>query len=137
MGHPIPLFDQPHFSLITRQLLFSAAFIIIGFNASAFAVLSRVFASRSGLLPDKRSVQQIDRLFNLEAGLMISVAMLVCGMAIAVFTFWQWSLTNFGELNSFVYVRLVVSSATLLILGAQLGFMMFFLGMLNLQRRSP
>jgi glycosyltransferase involved in cell wall biosynthesis len=119
-----------------HTLVFSAALIVIGFNATAFAVLSRVFASRVSLLPDKRSVQQIDRFFNLETGLMIAGAMLASGAAIAVFTFWQWSLTNFGPLHSFAYVRCVVCSATLLILGSQLAFGIFFLGMLNLQRRS-
>jgi glycosyltransferase involved in cell wall biosynthesis len=119
-----------------HTLVFAAALIVIGFNATAFAVLARVFASRAGLLPDKRSVQQIDRFFNLETGLMIACAMLASGIAIAVFSCWQWSLTNFGPLNSFVYVRLVVCSATLLVLGSELAFGMFFLGMLNLQRRS-
>jgi glycosyltransferase involved in cell wall biosynthesis len=118
-----------------HTLVFSAALIVIGFNATAFAVLSRVFASRVGLLPDKRSVQYIDRFFNLEIGLMVSGAMLALGVAIAVFSFWQWSLTNFGPLHSFVYVRLVVCSATLLILGSQLTFGVFFMGMLNLRRR--
>jgi glycosyltransferase involved in cell wall biosynthesis len=120
-----------------HTLVFSAAFIVIGFNATAFAVLSRVFASRVGLLPEKRSVQQIERFFNLEIGLMIAGAMLLLGVGIAVFSFWQWSLTNFGPLHSFVYVRLVVCSATLLILGSQLAFGMFFLSILNLQRRYP
>jgi glycosyltransferase involved in cell wall biosynthesis len=120
-----------------HTLVFSAALIVIGFNATAFAVLSRVFASRAGLLPEKRSVQQIDRYFNLEIGLIIAGTMLALGIAIAVFSFWQWSLTNFGPLHSFVYVRLVVCSATLLILGSQLAFGMFFLSILNLQRRFP
>jgi glycosyltransferase involved in cell wall biosynthesis len=119
-----------------HTLVFSAALVVIGFNAAAFAVLSRVFASRVGLLPDKRSVQQIDHFFNLEIGLLIAGAMLASGIAIAVFSFWQWSLTNFGPLHSFVYVRLVVCSAMLLILGSQLAFGTFFLGMLGLQRRS-
>jgi glycosyltransferase involved in cell wall biosynthesis len=119
-----------------HTLVFSTALIVIGFNATAFAVLSRVFASRVGLLPDKRSVQQIDHFFNLEIGLLIASAMLASGIAIAAFSFWQWSLTNFGPLHSFVYVRLVVCSAMLLILGSQLAFGTFFLGMLGLQRRS-
>jgi glycosyltransferase involved in cell wall biosynthesis len=119
-----------------HTLVFAAALVVIGFNATAFAVLSRVFASRAGLLPEKGLVQQIDRFFNLETGLIIAGAMLALGIGLAIFSFWQWSLTNFGPLHSFLYVRLVVCSATLLILGSQLGFGMFFLGMLNLQRRS-
>ena len=119
-----------------HTLVFSTALIVIGFNATAFAVLSRVFASRVGLLPDKRSVQQIDHFFNLEIGLLIAGVMLASGIAIAAFSFWQCSLTNFGPLHSFVYVRLVVCSAMLLILGSQLAFGTFFLGMLGLQRRS-
>jgi hypothetical protein len=59
-----------------HTLLFAATLIIIGFNATAFAVLSRVFATRAGLLPEKKSVRQIERLFNLEVGLLIACAML-------------------------------------------------------------
>jgi glycosyltransferase involved in cell wall biosynthesis len=119
-----------------HTLLFAATLIIIGFNATAFAVLSRVFATRAGLLPKKKSVQQIDRIFNLEAWLLIAGAMLLLGFGIAAFSFWQWSRLNFGEPHSFLYVRLVICSATLLILGAQLAFGIFFLGMLNLQRKT-
>jgi glycosyltransferase involved in cell wall biosynthesis len=119
-----------------HTLLFSATLVIIGFNASAFAVLSRVFATRAGLLPEKKSIQQIDRFFNLETGLLIAAAMLLLGLGIAAFSFWQWSRSNFGELNAFLYVRLVICSTTLLTLGAQLAFGIFFLGMLNLQRRT-
>jgi glycosyltransferase involved in cell wall biosynthesis len=119
-----------------HTLLFAATLLIIGFNATAFAVLSRVFATRAGLLPEKKSVGQIERLFNLEAGLLVASAMLLLGLGIAGFSFWQWSRINFGELHSFLYIRLVICSATLLILGAQLAFGIFFLGMLNLQKRT-
>ena len=119
-----------------HTLLFAATLIIIGFNATAFAVLSRVFATRAGLLPEKKSVRQIERLFHLETGLFIACAMLLLGLGIAGFSFWQWSRINFGELHSFLYIRLVIFSATLLIVGSQLAFGIFFLGMLNFQKRT-
>jgi glycosyltransferase involved in cell wall biosynthesis len=116
-----------------HTLLFSATMIIIGANASAFALLSRTFAAKTGLLPGNRSLEWINRSLSLEMGLVIAAIMFLAGMVIAVISFYLWSQTGFGELNSARYVRLVVCSTTLLILGAQLGFTFFFLALLNLK----
>jgi hypothetical protein len=119
-----------------HTLLFSATMIIIGTNAIAFAVLSRAFAAKSGLLPKNKPLEWIDRSLSLETGLVIAAIMFLLGILIAVISFYLWSQTGFGELNSARYVRLVVCSTTLLILGAQMGFAFFFLEVLNLKRRS-
>jgi glycosyltransferase involved in cell wall biosynthesis len=120
-----------------HTLLFCAALIVIGFNASSFAVISRVFAASSGLLPERKSLEWINKSGVLEKGLMLSGIMFAGGLGIAILSFYLWGRTGFGELNSFFYVRLVVSSITLLILGAQLSSTLFFLGIMNLQRRTP
>jgi hypothetical protein len=119
-----------------HTLLFSATMIIIGANATAFALLSRTFAAKTGLLPGNKSLEWIDRSLSLEMGLGIAAIMFLLGIVIAVVSFYLWSQTGFGELNSARYVRLVVCSTTLLILGAQLGLTFFFLGVLNLKRHS-
>jgi hypothetical protein len=69
-------------------------------------------------------------------GLAIATLMFLLGLAIAGLSLFLWSQTGFGELNSGRYLRLVVCSTTLLILGAQLGTTFFFLGILNLKRDS-
>jgi glycosyltransferase involved in cell wall biosynthesis len=119
-----------------HTLFFSATLIIIGANATSFALLSRTFAAKSGLLPRNKPLEWIDQSFSLETGLAIATLMFLLGLAIAGLSLFLWSQTGFGELNSGRYLRLVVCSTTLLILGAQLGTTFFFLGILNLKRHS-
>jgi glycosyltransferase involved in cell wall biosynthesis len=116
-----------------HTLFFSATLIIIGANATSVALLSRTFAAKAGLLPRNKAVEWIDRSFHLETGLAVATLMFLLGVAIAGLSFFLWSQTGFGELNSGRYLRLVVCSTTLLILGAQLGTTFFFLGLLHLK----
>jgi glycosyltransferase involved in cell wall biosynthesis len=118
-----------------HTLLFAALLIIVGFDAAAFALLTRVFASSAGLLPSKPILSKFNERVPLEGGLLVSGALLLFGLALAGYAFFRWSTVNFGALDSRVFVRLVVSSTTLLALGSQIALGTFFLSILNLGRR--
>jgi glycosyltransferase involved in cell wall biosynthesis len=118
-----------------HTLLFASLLVIVGFDAAAFALLTRVFASSAGLLPSKSILGKFNERVTLEGGLLISGALVFFGLLLAGYAFFRWSSVNFGHLDSRIFVRLVVSSTTLLTLGAQMALGTFFLSILNLARR--
>jgi glycosyltransferase involved in cell wall biosynthesis len=119
-----------------HTLLFAAALIIVGFDAVAFALFTRVFAASAKLMPARSVLNRLNEQLTLEIGLLGSALFLGAGIILAGVAFFRWQSTNFGALDAGVFVRLVVSSTTLLILGFQMAFGTFFLSILNLQRRG-
>ena len=119
-----------------HTLLFASLLIIVGFDAIACALLTRVLAVSMGFLPAKPILTRLNERVTLEIGLLISGILLVCGFALAAYAFFRWSAVSFGALDSRLFVRLVVTSTTLLTLGSQIGLGTFFLSILNLQRRK-
>ncbi len=118
-----------------HTLLFASLFVIVGFDAVAFALLTKVFANAFRFLPSEPVLNRFNERLTLEGGLLLSAALLLVGALIAGYAFCRWSLVHFGPLDSRLFVRLVVASTTLLALGAQVAFGTFFLSILNLRRR--
>jgi glycosyltransferase involved in cell wall biosynthesis len=118
-----------------HTLLFASSMVIVGFDAIAFALLTRVFASSMGLLPSNAGLNRLNEKITLEGGLFLSAALLVSGLLFAAYALFRWSSVSFGALDSRIFMRLVITSSTLLILGSQIAFGTFFLSILNLQRR--
>jgi len=119
-----------------HTLLFASLFIVVGFDAMAFALLTRVLASSMGFLPSKPVLNRFNERITLEGGLLISAILLGSGLILALYAFFRWSSVSFGALDSRIFVRLVVTSTTLLTLGSQTALGTFFLSILNLQRRK-
>ena len=118
-----------------HTLLFASSLIVVGFDAIAFALLTRVLASSMGFLPSKPMLNRFNERLTLEGGLLISGILLVSGCILAAYAFFRWSSVSFGALDARVFVRLVITSTTLLTLGSQIALGTFFLSILNLQGR--
>ena len=117
-----------------HTLLFGSSLIVVGFDAIAFALLTRVLAGSMGFLPSKPILNRFNERVTLEGGLLISAVLLASGFILAAYAFLRWSSVSFGALDSRIFVRLVVTSTTLLTLGSQTALGTFFLSILNLQR---
>src|SRR5262249_44304022 len=102
-----------------HTLLFASFLIVVGFDAMAFALLTRVLAASTGFLPSKPILDRFNERVTLEGGLLISAVLVLSGFALAAYAFFRWSSVSFGALDSRVFVRLVVTSTTLLTLGSQ------------------
>src|ERR1700722_14812979 len=60
-----------------HTLLFASSLIVVGFDAIAFALLTRVLASSMGFLPSKPILNRFNERLTLEGGLLISAILLV------------------------------------------------------------
>lgn len=119
-----------------HSLLYAAASVLLGFQAVLFALLSRVFAITSGLLPFTKTWRKLFRLLTLEAGLLVGACLLFAGVAGTVMALFIWDRHEFGALDSRQTLRIVIPSVLNLVLGGQIVMASFFLSILGLQHKS-
>lgn len=118
-----------------QTLLYAAAAIILGFQAIAFGVFTKVFAISEGLLPEdpKLSVTRIK--LNLEKGLILGACLIITGLICSVYSVLTWKQSHFGILDPARTLRIIIPAITALIIGVQIVFSSLFLSVLGLRRR--
>lgn len=119
-----------------NTLVFAGAAIVCGFQAVIFYMFAKTYAIRAGLLPMDRKVERLRHGLRLEVGLIAGLVCTLAGLAMAAYALTSWSSRAFGQLNPEHSLRLVVPSATLLIVGLQIMFSSCLLGILQLDTRT-
>lgn len=115
-----------------HTLLYAMVAISVGFQAVAFGVFTRLYASRAGLLPKKPRLEQVLQGITLEAGLAVGIVLIICGLAGSLYAVHIWGTHHFGPLDTGVTLRTVLPSVTALILGCEVTLFSFFLGIFEL-----
>jgi glycosyltransferase involved in cell wall biosynthesis len=123
-------------TLDVHTLLFAALSVLVGFQAVAFAGLSKFFAIRAGLRSaDNRFAAWWQRL-TLEGGLIAGALIVAVGLLLWGAAFWSWRERGFGPLEPAETLRWVIPGALGLALGSQMILTSFFLGVLRLDTRE-
>jgi hypothetical protein len=123
---------QATFSIGT--LAVCAGLVLIGYQSVWFALLSKTFASREGLLPDDRRVTQFRRRFPLELWLALSAIAVLLGGAALLAEAAGW---DFQPLDPTRSMRVIIPSVTLLVLGLQTALCSLLLSILGLPSARP
>ena len=123
------------FGLGVNTLVYSSAAIVCGFQAVTFAIFAKVFAINARLLPPDTRIRRFTSMMNVEVGMAAGILLLLAGLAGGAYSLGLWSLASYGALNPEVTLRVVAPSATAMIVGLQLVFSSFFLGVLGLRRQ--
>jgi glycosyltransferase involved in cell wall biosynthesis len=122
-----------HFDVHT--LLFANLAVICGYQAVLFAVMTKTFAIREGLMPEDARLTRMYRYFNLETGLVVGVVGLVAGVVLLGTAVLRWYDRDFGALNYARTMRLVIPGVALTALGVQTMLSSFFLSILGMRSR--
>ncbi|MGH3392438.1 MAG: glycosyltransferase family 2 protein [Actinomadura sp.] len=117
-------------------LVGASAVLVIGFQAVLFALLTKVYAMEEGFLPHDQRVQKIIDWWSLERGVVIGGLLATAGVVGLGASLLHWQVNNFGELDPRHSIRLVVPSATGLIMSFQVMFASLFVSILKIRRRS-
>jgi glycosyltransferase involved in cell wall biosynthesis len=117
-------------------LVGASAITIIGFQAVIFALLTKVYAMEEGFLPHSRRVQRIIGWWTLEKGLVIGGLLALAGLVGLVVSVIHWQGKGFGALNPRDTLRMVVPSATALVMSLQAVFGSLFMSILGIRRRQ-
>lgn len=105
----------------------------LGLNMVSFAVITRVYAYRSGLLPNPPRLFALFRYINLEKGLLAGGLLALLG-AILLVRAWLLSDT-FAQIGYDSSVRLVFGGALALVSGVQVILTSFVLSMLGMNSK--
>jgi len=116
-------------------LLYAVSFVLVGFQAVAFAVLSKVFATGEGLMPPDPRIEKLTQSATLELSLAVGLLFCALGIGGTVDAVWRWSQVSFGNLDPLKNMRLAIMSTGSIIFGLQVIFFSFFLGVLRLKLR--
>ncbi|RAY12226.1 glycosyltransferase family 2 protein [Actinomadura craniellae] len=117
-------------------LIGAAAAMIIGFQSVVFALLTKVYAMQEGFLPSDTRVQKIFGFWSMERGLIFGGLLALAGFGGLIASLLHWRINNFGELDPRESLRLVVPSATALVMSLQAVFACLFVSILGIRRRQ-
>ena len=120
-----------------NTLVFASVAVVCGFQAVVFYVFAKTFAIRAGLLPEDATVARLRSALRLEAGLIIGGIALLAGVVLGAYALGTWGERSFGRLDPTESLRIVIPSATLLILGLQIMFSSCLLSVLQLETKTP
>jgi hypothetical protein len=118
-----------------HTLLYAAIAVLLGFQAIAFAVFTKLFAISEGLHPPDPLLDRLFRYITLEVGLLVGAILVLAGLGGSVYAVGIWSAHQFGRLDFSHTLRVVIPAALSLTVGVQTIFASFFLSVLGMRRR--
>jgi hypothetical protein len=115
-------------------LMMACMTVVVGFQLTAFAFYTKIFAIAEGLLPEDPKLNRLFKFFTLEKGLVVSGLVLAVGLGLLLRSVWQWRQAQFGPMPSMEEnLRQLIPAATLILLGVQGVFSCFFLSVLGMK----
>jgi hypothetical protein len=118
------------------SLLMACMGVIVGVQLLAFAGFTKAFAIAEGLLPEDPRFRNILRFVTLERGLLAGLAIGLAGATTLGWSIYLWSKADFGSLPYPENLRRLILAVTLIVVGLQIVFSSFFLGVLGLKDSS-
>jgi Glycosyl transferase family 2 len=115
-------------------LVATAAALVIGYQAVLFAILTKIYAIEEAFLPPDPRVLRFVTTITLERGLAIGGIIGLCGVGGLVASLLHWNLHDFSELDPRRSLRIVVPSATALVMSMQTIFASLFASVLGIRR---
>src|SRR5260370_28522809 len=106
---------------------------MLGLLLGVFGLFAGVSAQNAGLLQRQQSVDRLVRTLTLERGLLLGLAVALCGLFWSGAAFWQWREAGFGALDPRVVMRDTIPAAALMVGGMQIMLAAFLLSILSLQ----
>ena len=119
-----------------HSFILAGAVLTIGLSMVSFAFITRVFSYNFGLLPNRPTLFNLFKYFNLEIGLGFGLILIIFGGILiirAIINSYTPGFENIGFGNS---VRLVFGSALSIIIGSQVILTSFVLSILGLNPKE-
>jgi hypothetical protein len=102
-----------------------------------FWVFAKVYGMQERIVPPDPWFRSLMSFATLKAGLIVGAALLLVGLALALFALGIWGAEGFGALSNTETMRLVIPSSTAILLGFQIIYGAFFISILDLRAALP
>jgi glycosyltransferase involved in cell wall biosynthesis len=134
------LLPQPRmvgdYVLDIHTLLYASAAVTVGFQSMLFWIFAKLYGMRAGFVPWDPLFRSIVGVVTLEGGLITGGLLLVAGIIMGVYALSSWNLAGFGDLRPTETMRLVIPSATAILLAFQVASGAFFVSVLEIRANS-
>jgi hypothetical protein len=122
-------------ALDVHSLLVATLSVLVAVQVASCGVLAKVFAGFEGLLPRDERLEKLSHTFTLERCLILSSALIVCGLGAIAWKVSEWMSTGFGALDYSQTMRTLIPAVGAIALGVQTVSSSFLLSLLRLRRR--
>ncbi|MGN0369993.1 MAG: glycosyltransferase family 2 protein [Butyrivibrio sp.] len=117
-----------------QTLLYASAMLLLGTNMILFSAYTGTYARTTGFIPMKEP-KGLMKFFTVEKGIILGIILFIAGIAASILSVNVWSKASFGELDPTRSLRLIIPAFTAIVLGAQLIFASFFIGILQIKHK--
>jgi glycosyltransferase involved in cell wall biosynthesis len=124
-------------SLDVHTLLYASLAVIIGAQSVQFWAFAKIYRVREGLVPRDSKFDSLTALATLRAGLLTALVLLLLGVGLGIYALASWEIVGLGALRPTETMRLVIPSATAILLAFQIGYGAFFLSVLEIRTTRP
>jgi len=120
-----------------HTMLYAGGAIVLGVQLVLFSLVARTIGVVKNLLPITPSLERFLRVFTLERGIALGLAIGLSGFALALYSVGSWAHVGLGTLDPSSMMRVAIPSVTLMLAGAELVFASFLLGLIDLRSMPP
>ena len=120
-------------TLDIHTLLYAALAVNLGYQAILFWTFTKVYGMREGIVPPDPWFHRMVSVATLERGLIAGLLLLLTGLGLGFLALDTWNEAHFGEISASDTMRLVIPSATAIMLAFQTAYGTFFLSVLEIR----
>jgi len=125
-------------TLDIHTLLYASLAVVVGFQSIFFWVFTKIYGMREGIVPPDPWFRSLLNVATMERGLIGGGFLILLGLVLGAFALGSWNVEGFRALKPSDTMRLVIPSATAILLGFQLAYGAFFISVLEIRAtRSP
>lgn len=133
------LFGNVHISSVAlgvHSRLYFGAMIVVGLQLMIFSLFAKVYAINSGMNPKEDKLIKFLEKITLEKGLVFGILLFIIGIALSIYAVVIWKGKSFGDLEPINIMPITIPAVYLIIVGIQMAFASFFLGILNVEYKK-
>ncbi len=115
-----------------NTMLYAAAMLMIGVNTIFFNAFTKTYAQVTGFIPmgeEKKGFMTVDR------GILFGFILFLVGLILTIAALVSWNESEFGALDPKETMRLTIPAVTCMVVGIQIIFSSFFIGILKIRHK--
>ncbi|MEO6247433.1 MAG: glycosyltransferase family 2 protein [Sphingomicrobium sp.] len=119
-----------------HSLLFAAFGMVVGAQLASFGLIASLFGVRERFWLSSGRLDTLERWLSVDRGCVVGGLMIVFSILGTALSVWRWIQTGYGDLDVERQMRLVIPTILLGVLGVQLTFTSFLIGLIGHLPRS-
>jgi len=114
-----------------HTLAFAGFGVLVGVQLASLGLIASVFGVRESYWYSNGHLDRIRRWMTIDRGVLIGGALVLVGFALALFAFWNWARTGYGDLSVESTMRIVIPASVVAVVGIQIAFVGFLFELLD------